>query len=507
MSYQKSPFELKMWEKTKSEDLRERAEAFGKLAEFTHSQEDFATSLTCAKQSTMLYEELNDSFGQAEGHYFEGRALRGQNDNPGALGKFEKAAEFFRANPNEFYLAAILCEQGHAYLELKQHVLAKNAFENAMNLFIVEEKWSDAGFAALMSAEMLSELKDHAQAEFNATRALDLLAKDEDEGSYLFVARSYKVRGDAHAQQHDYTAACADYWQSFYLLEYLDVDVYKIEVLLDLSRALIMSGNFEDARPRINQAREVGKSTQLIRAKAHADLLEAMILNQEGEFAEAKRLLTSARTVFAASPDKDLVFQCDFELGKVLQRTDHGQAASQFEYALEQAELNQYSPADHQIYLAMALSYLEIGRADAVVSRAHLVDIGKLPNPEWVAGATNYHARALVLIGQPQQALEQLGFLLDQTNSELDPSHRVYALETKARGLLNLGDAQGALEILTPLLLQFSLEQQVEMVHKIAGLMQDCNLKISQDSAVLAAIQSPAQLTEPSVELEQNNPE
>jgi len=490
LSYQKSPFELKLWDKTKSEDLRERAEAFGKLAELTHSQEDFATCLTCAKQSTMLYEELNDSFGQAEGHYFEGRALRGQNDNSGALSKFEKSAEFFRANPNEVFLAALLCEQGHAYLELKQYVLAKNSFENGMNLFIVEEKWSDAGFAALMSAEVLFLLKDYAQAEFNSTRALDLLAKDEDEGSYLFVARSYKVRGDSHVEQHDYAAACADYLQSVHLLEYLNVEIYLIEVLLDLSRALIWSKNFDEARLRINQAREVGATAHLIRAKAQADLLEAMILGEEGNAADAKKLLTSARTVFSASPEKKLVFQCDFELGKVLQRSDHGLAASQFEYALEQAELNQFELEDHVIYLALAQSYLEIGRADAVVARAHQVDINKLPTPDWVAAATNYHARALVLIGQAEQAQEELTFLLDDTNTELDPTHRGYALETKARALLKLGAAQAALEILTPLLVQFSLEQQADLVHRIAGLMQDCNLKISQDAASLAITQA-----------------
>jgi len=490
LSYQKSPFELKLWEKTKSEDLRERAEAFGKLAEFTHSHDDFATSLTCAKQSTMLYEELNDSFGQAEGHYFEGRALRGQNDNSGALAKFEKAAEFFRANPNEFYLAAILCEQGHAYLELEQHVLAKNAFENGMNLFTVEEKWSDAGFAALMSAEMLFQLKDYAQAEFNATRALDLLAKDEDEGSYLFTARSYKVRGDAHVEQHDYEAACADYWQAFYLLEYLNIEIYKIEVLLDLSKALIWSRSFEEAKPLISQAREIGKTASLIRAQAHADLLEAQIFAQEGDEAEAKKLLTRARTVFVSSPDKNLMFQCDFELGRVLQRSDHMLAAAQFEYALQQAELSKYELEDHVIYLELARAYLEFGRADAVVSRAHLVDLKKLPTPDWVAAATNYHARALVLIGQAQQALDELPFLLDETNSDLDPTHRAYALETKARALLNLGEAQAALEILTPLLLQYSLDQQTELVHKIAALMQDCNLKISQDAASILAEQA-----------------
>ena len=313
---------------------------------------------------------------------------------------------------------------------------------------------------------------------------------DEDEGSYLHTARAYKVRADAHAEQNDYVAASADYWQSFWLLDYLDVDIYKIEVLLDLSKALIVTGEFEEAKPLISQAREIGRTASLIRAQANADLLEARILAKQGEDEQAKKLLTRARAAFAASPDKHLVFQCDFELGKVLQQTDHMLAAVQFESALEQAQINKYELDDHAIYLALAQSYLEVGRADAVVARASTVDIQKLPNPDWVAGASNYHARALVLIGQCEQALEQLAFVLDATNTELDPSHRAYAQETKARALYAMGQAQQALEILNPLLLQFSLEQSQEDCRRIAGLIQDCTLKISQDDASLVGFQS-----------------
>lgn len=480
MSYQKSPFELKLWEKTKSEDMRERAEAFGRLAEFTHGQEDFATSLTCAKQSTMLYEELNDSFGQAEGYFFEGKALRGQEDNAQALVKLEKSAEFFRANPNEFFLAAILVEQGHAYSDLEQFALAKGSFENGMNLFVAEEIWGSAGIAALMCAEMLYKLKDFSQCEFYSTRALDMLAKGEPD--FVSTARAYKVRGDAHTSQGDFTAACADYWESYHLLEYVEFEGYKVEVLLDLSEALIYAEDFYAALPLLDQARTMAGSSGVL-DQAKCDLFEAHIKAATGEPEEATKLYTRARSAFKAASSHYFVFDCDYRLGKLLQRNDHLKAVEQFEKALEHAAQSNFEPHSHLIFVDMAKSYLEIGRADAVVTKTHLVDLDKLPGPEAVAAYCNYVARAKMLLGENEQAVGELGFILDETNTEIDNGHRLYALETKARAQLATGDAESAKLVLTEVLFAHALKRNTDASHRIATLIQDCTLKISQDEA------------------------
>jgi tetratricopeptide (TPR) repeat protein len=480
MSYQKSPFELKLWEKTKSEDMRERAEAFGRLAEYTHGQEDFATSLTCAKQSTMLYEELNDSFGQAEGYFFEGKALRGQDHNAEALVKLEKSAEFFRANPNEFFLAAILLEQGHAYSDLEQFGLAKGSFENAMNLFVAEELWASAGIGALMSAEMLYKLKDFAQCEFYSTRALDMLAKGDPD--FVSTARAYKVRGDSHTCQGDFTAACADYWESYHLLEYVEFEGYKVEVLLDLSEALIYAEDYDAALPLLSQARSMAGVTGVL-DQAKCDLFEAHIKAATGEPDEATKLYTRARSAFKAGSSHYFVFDCDYRLGKLLQRTDHLKASVQFEKALEQAEQSEFEPQSHIIYVDMAKSYLDIGRADAVVTKAHLVDLDKLPGAEAVAAYCNYVARAKMLMGENEQAVGELGFILDETNTEIDGVHRLYALETKARALLATGDAEAAKAILAEVLFAHALKRNTDSSQRIATLIQDCTLKISQDQA------------------------
>jgi tetratricopeptide (TPR) repeat protein len=480
MSYQKSPFELKLWEKTKSEDMRERAEAFGRLAEYTHGQEDFATSLTCAKQSTMLYEELNDSFGQAEGYFFEGKALRGQDHNTEALVKLEKSAEFFRANPNEFFLAAILLEQGHAYSDLEQFSLAKGSFENAMNLFVAEELWASAGIGALMAAEMLYKIKDYSQCEFYSTRALDMLAQGDPD--FVSTARAYKVRGDAHTCQGDFTAACADYWESYHLLEYVDFEGYKVEVLLDLSEALIYAEDYDAALPLLGQARSMAGITGVL-DQAKCDLFEAHIKAATGEPEEATKLYTRARSAFKAGASHSFAFDCDYRLGKLLQRNDHLKASVQFEKALEQAGQNNFEPKSHIIFVDMAKSYLDIGRADAVVAKAHLVDIDKLPGAEAVAAYCNYVARAKMLMGENEQAMGELGFILDETNTEIEGGHRLYALETKARALLATGDAEQAKLVLTEVLFAHALKRNTDASQRIATLIQDCTLKISQDEA------------------------
>lgn len=494
MAYKKDKREIDLWDRTQDLDERVRAEAFGALAEMKFNASDYATSYTCAVQSQELYQSIGDSFGLAEGYYFEGRALRGQKEYAGAAEKLKLAVDTFRANANEYFLAAVLFEQGITYDELKQWSLAKMAYESAATLWETNEQWQEAADSFDNAGTALMELREYAQAELCFRKALDCFSNTEQPFN---MAQAQKNLGNALYAQFNYEAAEDAYQKAVHIADYTNIEGFIGFLMLHLADTKIRLAKLDEASELISKAREQISGPYVMRHMGFADLLDARVLYEQGVYDSAIPLLQRVITAFSSMKNEEWLLDARNWLARVHIATGNPLlAAEQFDLLFTEAETRQMQ--DHTPYVAAAQCQVALGNSSEALELLQRVDQLRLPNEASMVEANSTRARVFLLNEMPTEAIA----LARQTRETLAHAATEYELghlaETEGRALVALGEVAAGIDVLSELLLAASLNGQQEIAQRAAQwISQARETSIAPEVTELAATASVADQATP----------
>jgi tetratricopeptide (TPR) repeat protein len=476
MSYQQNPEEVHLWEKIETGSDREKAEAFGRLAEMSVRRCAFDKAVAYGESSENWYRKINDQFGIAEGLYQQGCGYLGLEQPTQALPKFSEAAEIFRANPNEIFLAASVGKQADAYQELEQYGLAVKSYRESACLYANCENYSSAGETYLNGVMALMALREFEQAEFMANQAYDFFVKAEEP---LGAARALSQRGWALALQHNLEAALNDANEAITLVELIDQELHLAEFLHE--KALFLN--------RLNRADEVGKALEACRALAsrhqnhrllaECDLQEAYNLKDFGLMDQATEKVKSVMAASKVYSEHDDYFEAQVLMGNVFAAQDKSlEAIEAFEKALAYATLHNIVHFDEGVFVEMAYVLLELQNPSYALETLDRINFEQDLNPEMLGRAKNYRCMALNQLGRHNESQELAQQLIAQHATDPSNMTGILAQENLARSYL----LQGNLDLAIPAL------QLAIVLHSAHGL----DSSATQLSRRLLEVQQPA---------------
>jgi len=479
MTYQQSEEERDLWDQTTDRDDRKRAEAFGALAEMKFCMGDYATSYTCALESQEIYEKLDDSFGMAEGYYFEGRALRHQRKFGDSVEKLERAAQAFRANANEYFLAAVLYDLAMSYKELRQWALAKNAFASAGDLFRANEKWLESADCYYQAAGQLFQLGEFAQAEFYAHHSLDSYSNTRD---FPDISRALKRLGDAYYFQFNLVEARDAYARAAALLDYSPDEGWHGAVLLQQAAVAERLGNIQDANTFLDRVRAMVENPELTMMLAFADVIQARIMQRNGAYWPASQLLNRAVAALGVIKDEDWLIDARFELAKCYFAMDERQQAwEQLEKLMVEAKQMTTPPFSDEPWLMAGNLAHFLGNQIQALEILEEVRVDRLPSKDLIAELGVVRARVYLVSDQYETALR----VVDETRNEqadfLTESQKFSLKETEGRALIDLGRTDDGLHVLKALLYEASLAGDLGLAQRTAQWIQQAESRSFQD--------------------------
>ncbi len=147
MSFSDHPNAEREWKIIRDEassDL-EKAHAYNHLAQYHGNwKAEFDTALRYAEQAELLFRKCNDIRNVGDSLYHAAEAHFKLKNYVGALDSFGKAAEIFRSEVDQVYLATCIDRMADCYAKLNQKELAVQHYRDAARMFEVDENWDRA---------------------------------------------------------------------------------------------------------------------------------------------------------------------------------------------------------------------------------------------------------------------------------------------------------------------------------------------------------------------------
>ncbi|MFM5905230.1 MAG: hypothetical protein ACKORF_03895 [Micrococcales bacterium] len=467
MSYHQNPEEAHLWEQIEGGSQREQAEAFGRLAELSVNRENFDNAVIYGERSASLFKGINDAFGEAEGLYQQGRGYLGQKQAKEAILKFDEAAEIFRANANELFLAASVSRKADALVILEQQSLAAAAYENAAVLYANCGNHSSAGETYLRCATALIDAREFAAAELKADQArLSFIEADELQG----VARSLHLRSVALGFQHNLDAAVADIREAIELAKYLEFEPFDAMCHLQLASLLVACADVAGATDALAVARKQANEVKDYATLAQCDLHEAYLYFNLDAFDRARAHATTARAAFNAQNDKVSVFETDVLMGRILLGMDQPlESIEVLEKAIAFANQHQVTIYEERCYIALADALLRVQNASYALETLEKIQFPGELAENMAFLARTLRARALIYLERHQEAQELAEQIISET-SQMAPNFfaGIDAQETIARSLIMQGNLDLALPALQLAIVRHSAHGSDEVATELS---------------------------------------
>jgi tetratricopeptide (TPR) repeat protein len=442
MSFSDHPNAEREWEIIRDEassDL-EKAHAYNHLAQYHGNwKAEFETALCYAEQAEILFRKCNDIRNVGDSIYQAGEANFKLKNYVGALDSYSKAAEIFRSEVDQVYLATCIDRMADCYLKLNQKELAVQHYRDAARMFEFDEKWSRAALERLYAAETLVEAGEATEAEFEATLAIKHFDKAE-ETEYL--PRAYNTRGRALQLQHQHEQAVKDFDAAISLAQYENAEIINVAARYHKTESLFALALFEECSSSANLTRKAIKKTDVGFAASHVDLIEAKVALAKKDHQLAEKLAQKCRTMLVHT-DKALAAEVDYLLAEVeLANGKQEVALERYEIALDSlAKVDRPKPASFNVCVDYALLLIQTPQLQRAIDVLDLVPHVEFLEPKFQLASHNIRARAHYLLNQYDRCLEVLEQVFAITGEDWSSQDYAYAIETKARALVDIGSA------------------------------------------------------------------
>ena len=440
MSFKKHPEELRLWsvidDQTASE--RERGEAFSELAQAKVVHQEYDQAISLAEQAERIFTKIRDEKNVADAIYTQGNAYFGNEDYAAALERFERSAQIFRADTNETFLAFAVDRSGDCYQELRQHSLAAQSYQSAAALFASVDNKVHAADSILDAANELIRLGEFEQAEFAARRAFDYL---ETISTTEIMMRCFATWSHAFFLQGLVDQAIDKRLEAININSYLDDIMALSENYLMLAGYHKQAGQFDEAKGAISQARLFSEELANPSFAARCDLAEAEVLFDEGQLDFAIMLATKCR--YAVSfENRHAAFHAEYLLGRISAATsDTGKAIEYFENAINHLKhFPERDFEDETVFVDLASALITTPNIAKVIEVLDELPSVETLKPAEQVRSHNLRARAHYLLSHHQRAIEVTDQVFGLTGEDWSDFNYAYALETKARALLDSGE-------------------------------------------------------------------
>lgn len=470
MSYEFSPEEQELLDTVQTSSGREKAEALAKLAELKLVESRNSEAAIFAAESVAEYRSIGDGHGIGEGLFLEGRALKGLKQPAEALLRLDESAEVFRASANQYFLSMVVSEQAHCYKELEQWNLAVRAYDNASLLFADSENWENAGLTALESAECSLETKDYLAAEIRSSQGFDYLTKNENP---FYVANALSIRARTQVGQRNYDAAIADLTESLSIMKYYNSLKLVADLQTDLVWANICRGNYTEAASKLADARKIHSDGRGVAGLAECDYLEGWLAMAACDFERATALFESSRSAFRALNNKKRTFEADYQAAVCLTYVDSFKAVQAFEAVLQRAEQAGVILEDHKIFIELAEAQVALVWSDSALATLNKIDPGLLAEQGSRAQIVLLRAQAYLQKRNYGQCIDELQFVLGAGALPASAETLRDARETLGRAYLGDQQYQLAIEALSEVLLELTLEDLTDEAKAVAEMVRE----------------------------------
>lgn len=320
MSFKEHPEAEKAWEIIRdfSRSDVEKAHAYNDLSRYHQFKGDNQAAVQYAEKSEQMFRELHDMKNVADSIYSQGESYYSMQYYTKALDCYNKAAEIFRSEIDELYLAACLDRIADCYVGLDQKGIAVNYYRDSAKLQEAEQKWDMAGIEHLYAAEALVDMKDAEQAEFEATLAIEQYDKADET---RFLARMHIVRARAFGLQQNYDAAIEDVKVALGILNYLEQEALTAYALFLYGEFLYDIDRYDEALTQSRLARKRYKAIGLASGQMKCDFLDAKIHFSLCDFEEAEKCALKVRPLASHTDTHDMT-EIDWMLARISQTRD-----------------------------------------------------------------------------------------------------------------------------------------------------------------------------------------
>jgi tetratricopeptide (TPR) repeat protein len=446
MSYHQNPEDVHLWEQIETGSQREKAEAFGRLAELSVRRQEFDHAVTFGARSAQLYKEINDAFGEAEGLYQQGRGHIGLKEAAPALAVLDAAAKIFRANPNEIFLAATVGKQADAYSMAEQYQLAVKAYRESAGLYASCDNHSSVAELYLNGVDALMELREFDQAELMATQSYDNFVLAEDP---LGSARALSKRSWSQVCQHNFEAALVDIEEAIQLIKYCNNDLHAAEFYHQQAVILNRLSRTQQVETALESCRELANKFQYVELLAKCDLQEGYSLFVLGLHDAAKAKVESVKAFSKVYSNHDDYVEAEVLLGNIQVANDQTlDAIATYERAVAYAAAHNIQFSTQEVYVDFAWALLELQNPSYALEILDRIQFENELSSDSLGRAHNFRALALSQLGQHQQAQELAKSIIEKYADQPQDMSGIYAQENLARSYL----IEGNLELAIPAL-------------------------------------------------------
>ncbi|MFM6980359.1 MAG: hypothetical protein ACKOWE_03020 [Micrococcales bacterium] len=455
MSFSDNPNAERDWEIIRdpnTSDL-EKAHAYSRLS-FYHYQwkNENETGLRYAEQAERLFRKVGDTKNVGDSLYHAGETSFRMKKYTKALDYYSKAADIFRSEFDQFYLAICVDRMGNCYIKLDQTDLGVQHYRNSALILEGEENWKDAADERMSAADTLNDEGNYAEAELEALLSISLIDKTESNEGY---ARAYNLLGRAYQGQGQYDLAIEKFDIAIANGDYEDEQMYLHASRWHKAECLYELGKLDECETNISLARKGFKKEQFGVGRAYCDFLEAKLAFRASNNEKAEALAQKSRG-FMAHGDKANTAEIDHLLAEIsLSNGNSEQAIERYEIALVSlSKLSNPKAKQYEVCIDYAAVLITTPQLQRVIDVLDLVPHVDFLAPKYQIVSNNLRARAHYLLSQFDRCLEVLEQVFAITGEDWQNRDYAYAIETKARVLAdtNAPDALNTMQYAVNLL-------------------------------------------------------
>ncbi len=298
MDHEEMPTEAELWEKTKSVDVQERADALRGLAHYAFNREEFDQAAAFHAAEADLFVAADNELDRGMAMYHQGICLYNGDRYSEALGVLRSAMDLYRVSARETWLADVefWCAQTLSAMGKKADAL--DMFDSASRLYKSGDAGSKAGRALFEKGELLESLNRYAEAREAYASALTEFQDEEESWSF---GRVRDRLAQSLIKMGLVDEALENLRENVDLFEFLEATERVMFSKYRVGWTLQEAARYQEALPLLREARVYYAQLDNYELMADIDALIVDALRALGEFAEADDIARRIRAYFKST--------------------------------------------------------------------------------------------------------------------------------------------------------------------------------------------------------------